>query len=249
MADYRNLQDTDMQSAMDDYSDAEPQNAQVEIVAQLKQIVLGAYNKDSSAILDIAADLGISRERLADHYIPEVARELGKQWCEDELGFADVTIGTARLQSMLRDLGPEWSADDSANPDAATVLLVVPEQTFHTLGAMVIAGQLRRNGLSVRVHLGASPKSIFELCEFTKYDAVFISATVDENIAHLKQIVDAVKKANKKPTPIVIGGALTIADDNVIARTGADYVTNSADTAITLCNLSQNIRPNAMMEN
>ncbi|MBC7676540.1 MAG: hypothetical protein H7173_10900, partial [Rhodoferax sp.] len=53
----------------------------------------------------------ISPVMLADIYIPEAARRLGRAWEDDTLTFADVTFGTVRLQSILRDISSDWASD------------------------------------------------------------------------------------------------------------------------------------------
>ena len=159
-----------------------------QLLAELTDLVLRRFHSEPSAAFDIAARAGVSAEDMADHFIPAVARSLGDLWCSDQLGFADVTIGVARLQAMLRDFGDTWSGDHGMNPDASTVLLVVLDGAYHTLGAFVIAGQLRRKGLSVRVFLAANPENIAEACRMTQYDAVFISSNVGENLEKLRKL-------------------------------------------------------------
>jgi len=198
--------------------------------------------------MTIAAEAGISAETMADCYIPIVARELGEAWCVDELGFADVTIGSARLQAMLRELGPEWTAGQTMQPDASTVLLLVPEGQYHTLGAMILSGQLRRVGLSVRLVLGASTSDVKNILEMADFDAVFISAVRGVSLEILRKIVNCIHVSRGTNTPVVVGGTALELHDDIVSLTGADYVTNSADEAISLCNLRTRPRPVIVMD-
>lgn len=208
-----------------------------EIMARLHTAVQVGDIQNSFSIDKFARDTGASPTELFDHYIPDVARQLGEQWCSDELGFAEVTIGSARLQAMLRELSKDWS-DYSAEPnDASTILLCVPEGTYHTMGAMVVSGQLRRRGLSVRLLLEATPQNIADSFDLASFDAVFVSAVRGESLETLRRIVDSVKTASGSAAPIVVGGTLLELEPDVAALTGADYVTNFADEAISLCNL------------
>ena len=105
------------------------------------------------ALLDPDAERAAGRLRGivaegADHFVdallPEVAWRLGEMWLQDRVGFADVTIAAARLQSALREVDP--------GPDLASgplVAVVVPQGETHTLGAAVAAWRLRRAGASV----------------------------------------------------------------------------------------------------
>ena len=211
-----------------------------DLISTLHQAALSADRNACSTALATALAKGVRREDIADFYIPEVARAMGDEWCADELGFAGVTIGVSRLQSMLRDLGPDWSGDKSADPAAPSIMLLVPQEVYHTLGAMVLAGQLRRLGLSVRMMLGARPSEVAERIQRTKYDAVFISSSRGETLESLRRIVDVVKNATDQPPPVVIGGSLLEVEttENVTALTGADYATIRVYEALKHCGLT-----------
>jgi len=225
----------------------DPITNEKDLLAELSNLVLGPLKGELSDIHALAMRAGVSAEDMADVYIPTVARHLGEQWCTDEVGFAEVTIGSARLQAMLRELGEEWAADQWMNPDASTVLLVVPDGTHHTLGAFVLTGQLRRKGLSVRLLLGATSQSIYQPCAHTQFDAVFISASIGDKLETLRKIVDSIKVAHVTVPPVVIGGSLLETTADVVALTGADYTAKTADEAITLCNLRTKSRFNITM--
>lgn len=183
--------------------------------------------------------LGVAREDIADHYIPNLARRMGAEWSADQLSFAEVTIGTSRLQSMLRELGPEWSADSAADPAAPTIMLVVSPKVDHTLGALVLAGQLRRKGFSVALMLGSPDKDIVVRLKKTKVDAVFLSCSKGEALETMRQTIHSMRTGVVRPPPVVIGG--TILDfevsEQIASQTGADFATKSIDEAIALCSL------------
>jgi MerR family transcriptional regulator, light-induced transcriptional regulator len=192
-------------------------------------------------------EAGIRADEIADHYIPALARRLGELWCEDELGFASVTIGVARLQGLLRELGPAWRADLVTDSDAPTLLVVVAEEVYHTLGAMVLSGQLRRMGLSVRLMIGANISQIGPAMRRVRYDAVLISASYGETLESMRKIVEQIKSSTTAAPPVVIGGtvletALELGAD-IKVLTGADHATNDPVEALALCGLD--LRPYA----
>ena len=71
-------------------------------------------------------------------------REIGAQWAVDRAGFARVSVASARLQSVMRDLTRAHMtmpyASGGVLPQA--VLVVVPEREQHTIGALAVASQL-----------------------------------------------------------------------------------------------------------
>lgn len=183
---------------------------------------------------------GISAEMIADVYIPHVARQMGDEWCDDQLSFARVTIGAARLQSLLRSLGERWCSD--ANQDNAgarsAVVVIVAQNVFHTLGALVLSGQLRRMGLSVRLSIGSTPVELRAICQSVDFNAAFISATCGERLDSLREIVEIIKESRPERTPVVIGGNVLDIDEDIAALTGADLVTNDPVEALKHCGLT-----------
>ena len=163
-------------------------------------------------------------------YIPAVARRLGKEWDDDLRGFVDVTIGTARLQAVLRHLtsAPPVRASGSA----VRVLVAVPEGEDHTLGAMVVASRLRRDGHNVCLRLQTPLRELTGLARTCKFDAVLVSAANVERLGPLTALVGSLKDALPDGSPVLLGGALTTREGDFAAETGADAVTADIDTVV-----------------
>lgn len=205
---------------------------------------IASLDNDRTILTGVIARMragGIPAEEIADFYVPAVARKLGLGWCEDELGFASVTIGCARLQGLLRELGPEWRADAVADGDAPGILIVVGAGIYHTLGSMVLAGQMRRRGLSVRLLIGVEPDAVGPVMRQARFDAVMISASKTERMELLRRLVHAVKQSTPFPPPVVIGGGILeiLPQDQADVRsmTGADFATSDLDEALALCGI------------
>jgi MerR family transcriptional regulator, light-induced transcriptional regulator len=196
-------------------------------------------------ILHRMAQAGIKPEEIADSYVPAVARQLGDMWCSDRIGFAAVTISCARLQGLLRELGPEWRADRAADPLAPSILLIVVGEAQHTLGATVLSGQLRRIGLSVRLMCGARPDEVAILLRHLSFNAVFLSSSLGESLESLRRVVDAARAAVGAGLPIVLGGTILMDGPSAAelqALTGADHVTGDLNEALDLCGLTISTR-------
>lgn len=219
-------------------------------IEMLREAVLSPLPETSrNAVRDLIAS-GVAPSDIADFYIPAVARLLGDDWCVDQLSFANVTVGSARLQAMLRSLGPNWSGDSAARHGSASILLIVPEDVYHTLGALVLGGQLRRMGFSVKLILGCRNQDIAIRVQRTTYDAVFISSSHGETLESLRRIVDVVKTALSSPPPIVVGGSILDVEtkENVTALTGADHATRIPEEAVELCGLQVTTQDDAHLK-
>lgn len=180
----------------------------------------------------------IRREDIADFYIPEVARRLGAAWCEDAMSFTDVTIGVARLQGLLKDVGAAWFSDPGIDPGAPGLLVVVLADEFHTLGAMVMCGQLARLGVSVRLAVGHRDSEIPGIVASGQFDAIFISVSQDERVATLRKLVERIRAASVRPTPVVIGGSVVTRVNDIKSKTGADHATTDPREAMRACGLT-----------
>ncbi|MEO0654712.1 MAG: cobalamin B12-binding domain-containing protein, partial [Pseudomonadota bacterium] len=207
----------------------------------VQDLIDSAGSDDPVHTLETIADIqraGVPAREIIDYYIPEAARRLGDKWCEDELGFADVTISVARLQRALREIGVAPRQNASAGHRVASVLVTVVEGEFHTLGAMVLTEQFRRLGLSVRLLLGNEEFEAQRVVATGDFDAIFVSVGVAERLGVTRDLIADLRQVLPQATPIVVGGAIGISERDVKKRTGADFATNDPQEALRLCGLT-----------
>ena len=182
---------------------------------------------------------GVAAEYICDVYVPAVARRMGDDWCEDEATFTSVTIGTSRLQFLLREIGPGKSDDRrwNSNGQETSVLLLLSRDANHTLGVMVLAGQLRRLGFSVKLSIGESPDELMTTVKDAQFDAVFVSASMEDDLADLTEVVTLIKTAYAPPPPVILGGYIVEGTRNALEVSGVDKITNKLDEALSFCKL------------
>lgn len=174
----------------------------------------------------------ISAATLADVYIPEVARRLGKGWEDDCVSFAEVTMGVARLQAILREVSAIWVADEGGEGVQSTMLLVLPSGEQHTLGALVVASWLRRHGVSVCLRIAPSASDLGQLLATRDFDGAMISIACDDKIEMCARLVKTLKDAGGNGLRVAVGGAITEWGADALKVTGADIVTNDLNAAL-----------------
>jgi methylmalonyl-CoA mutase cobalamin-binding subunit len=174
----------------------------------------------------------VSAEMLADFYIPEVARRLGEAWEQDCLSFAQVTMGVARLQAILREIGSSWSADVLGPVDGPTLLVVLPQGEQHTLGAMVLSGRLRRMGISVSMRIAPALPELAAFVAARGFDGALISIASHDRLESCRRVVKTLKEASMDNMKVAIGGAIQEDVEEVIRLTGADLATNDIFVAL-----------------
>jgi len=205
------------------------------MVTRLEAAVLDRDPEARTTVLAEMREARIPDARIAEEIIPEVARRLGAAWCEDSMSFADVTIGSARLQAMVRDLSPDDPESDSA--PAARIAVIVPEDEHHTLGAMILTGRLRRMEASVRLFLARPDGEVLRALAMDDYDAIFVSASDGEKLVKLAGFVRKIRQALLRKTPIIVGGSLVARVRMNEGEIGADHITSDIEGALTACGL------------
>lgn len=207
--------------------------------AELDLLERAAFEQDRTvrlSILDTLQAHGVSDEAIVDLYIPALARRLGEDWCDDRRSFAEVTIAVARLQSMLHDIAVDWAQERLGEPDAPEVLIVVLDQEYHTLGALVAATRFRRLGAATRIALGVTEGEILAEALYSRADLVAISASAGENLDSIGKLVEKLH-ARQRPPVVAVGGSVLESRDDVRDRTGADIVTSDPGKALEICEL------------
>jgi hypothetical protein len=174
----------------------------------------------------------ISLSALADVYVPEAARRMGEAWEADRMSWLEVSIGVGRLQSLLREIGNAWFADQSGDIGYGTILLILPDKEQHTLGPMVAMGQMRRFGVSVCLRIGPSLDELRNLLETRNFDGIMISVGTEGKLPLASNIVKFLKSIRSPSTPILIGGAVMSMVEDVASCTGADYAFNDIGAAL-----------------
>lgn len=169
--------------------------------------------------------------------IPETARRMGDHWQTNKLSFAEVTIGTARLQQVLhtrtRDLEyPETNG-------AARILLVVPQPEQHTLGAHVAAHIWRNHSVHVEMALGESPANIALRVKNKHFSAVCVSVSARRNLAWAQAVVESIRKVAHGNTKVFVGGGVTALGSDIKALTGCDVVCKDPMEVLAACGLDQ----------
>jgi len=222
-------------SVLSDKGEESAQTIRNSVVQKLVDVALQPGMFNAEALLADLRDRRISPEQMVDIYIPQAAHEMGQMWVEDVIGFAKVTIATARLQGLLTLLAPPWTAKPSENAHGTHVLLLLQGDDSHTLGPHVATAQLRRMGSSVRILFGATSNTVLRTLSEENYDMVLFSGSRAESLASIAKMVRRIRAGFLAPPPMVLGGIILDLTDGVKAKTDVDLVTNDVKVALKLC--------------
>ena len=204
--------------------------------ALLEKIIDLASSQDIGAAAGLCAALRESRVRpelIIDTYIPEAARAFGVAWLEDRLSFARVTIGVSRLQQLLHEMQASQSADSADSSNLCTAMVILPPGEQHTLGAQILAMQLRRKGVSVNIQVAPGLSDLSRLLTSRHFDAAMITLGGTERLEICVKLVKTLKQLTKGRLHVAIGGSVIGSCQDELAGSGADLVTNDLDVVIS----------------
>lgn len=177
----------------------------------------------------------VEAPQIVESYVPLVARRLGEGWVRDRLDFGAVTIGAARLQSLVRRFDQEGLLHHEVPAfGAQSILLGVPDGEQHILGATVLAQYLRARGVSVHLDLELTVGRLSQELARQRFTGVFLSISGEQYLEPLGHLV-ACTRYESRSTPVIVGGALLDQREDIAARTGADLATGDVDTALRYC--------------
>jgi hypothetical protein len=198
----------------------------------LARILRGLVSPDPLPFLRLRTELGrarVSDTDLVEIYFPEAARALGCDWAADRASWADVSIGIARMQGVVHEVGRGWCENAVPHPSSPTALLLLPEGEQHSFGPLLLLHQLRRRGVSVQLKIAARPADLPGILADRSFDYALISVGCEARLGLAADLVSAVKAGTAGGTPVAVGGAVLDRPVNVAAMTGADLVTNDLD--------------------
>ena len=203
-------------------------------------LIRASQSETKEAVADLLNDMRkarVSVAALADIYIPLAARRMGEAWHEDEMSWQEVSIGVGRLQSLLREIGTAWAADQAGDAGHGTILMIIPDREQHTLGPMVAMGQMRRYGVSVCLRIAPNMEELRGLITSRSFDGVMISVATVDKLESVRKTVKFLKTIATKPIPIVVGGAVMFKIEDAATCTGADFSSNDIGAALEVIGL------------
>ncbi len=212
------------------------------------QIVGYAWSGEQRCLSDIYA--GLQRRRVTaddvmDVYLPHVIGVIGQAWHDEEIDILHASMACGRIQNLLRELGRALASDATGRVHDGRVLLTLPVEEQHTLGAMLAASKLRRRGVSVKVLLLPRIEELCAMVERSRFHAVFISVSNETSILPCARMIHALRCAATRNISIAVGGGLVssgIAGNDprqIEEATGADVVTNDIEHALHACGIQQ----------
>jgi methylmalonyl-CoA mutase cobalamin-binding subunit len=186
---------------------------------------------DPTVLLDAMQSKHLDPEMVACGYAGEAARALGEGWLSDELSFVDVTVRSERLHALVRRV--DEMLDTATETEGPSALVLVAEAEQHTLGAFVLALQLRLAGFSAVVRVAPVAADLTVLMAANRFDLALVSIGCTAGLDSGIGLVRTLRLMSRGEICIYVGGAVPLPDDRLLAETGADRVLRDVSALLT----------------
>lgn len=194
--------------------------------------ILGSDDQAASDTVRSLIDRGVAVDGIYLDLLAPAARQLGLLWEDDECSFIDVTLGMGRLQRIIRDLSHVFQTESpDKSPPLGHVLLTCLPGEQHTLGLIMVAEFLIRDGFKVYVGAPWSEADLLTLVSTEWFDVVGFSAGCESRLSALKREIHRIRGSSCNPDiRVLVGGQVFSVDEALVARVGADGWARDAKT-------------------
>lgn len=166
---------------------------------------------------------GCSLESIYLDLLAPAARELGDLWTQDLASFSDVTIGTGRLQQIMRHLSQRLGEEAEHATDGRRALLLPAPGEQHTFGITMVADFFAREGWEV---VGGSARPGLDpvrLVASEWFDVVGFSLGHVARFEALAMMVSRIRQESRnRSIGILAGGPALSEHPELVERLGAD---------------------------
>ena len=197
-------------------------------VTAMARLMADPDSDEAEVLVTDLLEAGVSVRDLCLSHIAPAARELGRLWQCDLLPFAEVTIATARMQTILHSL-PGAPRTNLCHPHRAALFAATPGET-HTLGVVMAVDHFRRLGWDVGVLLGQEHDALVRQIIADARPVVGLSCAGGHSLDALKRLIDDIQ-ARRPDVAIVVSGSITSEPEAIAMLPDFDGISETLETA------------------
>ncbi|SMD13330.1 Methanogenic corrinoid protein MtbC1 [Fulvimarina manganoxydans] len=202
---------------------------------RLRSLLLSGRDEEQVAFLtEMRQTLSLSV--LIGDVVAPVMDEIGIEWEEDRMTFAEVTLISTRLQRGLSlAIGREPAESGAKSAGRGDILLAVMPGEQHSIGVDALAALLAEAGHHVD---RATSATLAELCKRVSehtYRIVGLSCGSDRTRPALGETIASLRKASRNPRlRIFLGGRALHGAEELVDNMGADLIVTDGRRAVDL---------------
>lgn len=180
-----------------------------EEITKLTNLLLDTEEGSFELAITVLKTHGAPIDYIVLDLIPSIARQLGKQWEDDSLSFADVSIGVNKLERVIHKLDYLFQANQLDRQQNKSIFISGFPGSQHSLGTLIFANFLIYSGWQVHRPNQVNMDSIVYGVSSKEIQAIAISVSTNEQLEKLPELINLLREKSKNPEIIVlIGGPL-----------------------------------------
>ncbi len=180
-----------------------------EEVNKLTNLLLDSQEGSFEFAITILKTHGAPIDYIVLELIPEIARRFGKQWEDDTLSFADVSMGVSKLERAIHKLDYLFQANQLDRQKNKAIFISGFPGSQHSLGSLIFSNYLIFSGWQVHRPNQTSIDSIVHGVSSKILQALAISVSTNEQLEQLPSLINLLRQKSQNPKIIVlIGGPL-----------------------------------------
>lgn len=186
-------------------------------------------------VINALRQQGVSELQILIELLGEAATRLGEMWDDDEVSFADVTLGLCTLHQVLRERFGVPPGEGSAHGCGMRIVFTTLSGEQHIFGAMIVAEVFRQAGWQVATLAGAGPEAIMRQLADKPFDVLAVSATRITDPDGAADEIQRYRDASCEPgLKVIVGGQAFSDQPSLHDQIGADALILDACSAPSL---------------
>ncbi len=169
-----------------------------------------------------------------DKFVRTVLGRVGEMWTQDNAGFYEVTLASARLQAVIREKIMQARSAPKTAPASRRILLAKVSGEEHTLGLMVVTACFQEAGWEVSGGAElACGTQMFKTLSEAPFSILGLSVSVSVDEAKLAKIIRKAKSVSaNRNLGICLGGPAVMADNRRFDQLDVDFIALDALSAV-----------------
>ena len=201
-----------------------------EIVQQVFQGVVDGDQQQVTEKVDLALQAGVLARTILDEGMVAAMAEVGRLFEEGECYVPEMLMSARAMKAGMAKLQPSLKQADA--PDAGKVAIGTVKGDLHDMGKNLVGMMLEGAGFTVKdLGVDVSPEAFVAAAD--DVDVIGLSALLTTTMGQMKETLNALDTAGKRPKVKVIVGGAPVTED--FARSiGADGYAPDASRAVAL---------------
>ena len=176
---------------------------------------------------------GVPLESILLDLLAPAARRLGTLWETDDVDFFAVSLGLARLQTIVRDLSTDAPDDDASRGLGGTVLLVPELGEQHTFGLQLVGEFFRRARWDVWMEQPDSAEDYLQLVGDEHFSVVGLAVGSESRLEHVASRIASTRRASRnRAVYVMVGGPIFLQKPELARQVGADATAIDGPSAV-----------------